>query len=66
MELNGIIRQEEEEKGSSSAAFDLADPVNILAKFDGAWIDKISELKKWTEKKDELEALIKMSDVPKL
>ncbi len=47
-------------------AYDLAEAVNILAKYGNEWQDKILELKKWTEKKELLDALINEANVPKI
>ena len=47
-------------------AYDLADAVNILSKYNAEWCDKILEMKKWNEKKELLDLLIKDTDVPKL
>jgi phage terminase large subunit-like protein len=65
--LDEIIKKEDEEnKGGGMDAFDLSEPVNILATYGPEWQDKISELKNWKEKKDMLEALIKDADVPRI
>jgi hypothetical protein len=37
--------------------FDLFEPVNVLAKFDAAWCEKVTGLAKWQERKEELEKL---------
>jgi len=44
----------------------LFDPVDLLAKFNGDWIEKIGELKVWKEKKDMLDELFNDSNVPKI
>jgi len=61
-----VIKNEEEEKSGKIDAYDLVDAVNISAKYGGEWIDKISELKNWKEKKDMLDELYNDSNVPKI
>jgi hypothetical protein len=51
-ELDAIIQKEEEEKMAATAAYDLAEAVDLLDKYNGEWQDKILEMKKWTEKKE--------------
>lgn len=48
--LDGIIKKEEEE--TKIDAYDLADEVDILKKYNDEWQTQISEMKKWNEKKD--------------
>ena len=47
-------------------AFDLSEPVNILANYGPEWQEKLAELKNWKEKKEMLDALIKDTDVPRI
>ena len=66
-ELDDIIKQEEEKDAAeSNPGLDLFDPVDLLAKFNGDWIEKIGELKVWKEKKDMLDELFNDSNVPKI
>ncbi len=65
--MDEIIKKEEEEKKGDSDAFDLYDPVDLITKFGAPeWLDKLSELKDWKQKKEMLEELLKESDVPKI
>lgn len=40
--------------------------MDLLSKYDGAWLDKIVEIKNWKEKKDLLDELYNESNVPKI
>ena len=53
--LDGIIRQEEDDNSNKNGAYDLVDAVNILIKYNPEWQEKITEFKKWNEKKEPLE-----------
>jgi cytoskeleton-associated protein 5 len=64
-DLDDIIGKESEES-KEDVAFDLYDAVDLLTKYDVAWVDKTLELTKWNEKKAALEELLKDSDVPKI
>ena len=50
--LDDLIKQEEDSKQSDNLAYDLAEEVDILAKYGPEWQDKILEMKKWNEKKE--------------
>lgn len=65
-ELDLIIQKEEDDKMAANAAYELAEAAEILNKYNGEWQEKILEMKKWTEKKEQLEFLITDSNVPKL
>lgn len=47
-------------------AYDIVDPVDIFAKFNEKWCDKVIALSKWNEKVLLLEELIKAAGAPKL
>jgi hypothetical protein len=61
-----LIQKEEDDKMAANAAYELAEAAEILNKYNGEWQDKILEMKKWTEKKEQLELLITDTNVPKL
>lgn len=65
-ELDDIIKKEQEEEKQEDAAIDLYEPADLLAKFNQEWLDKLSELKNWKEKKDLLDELYNESNVPKI
>lgn len=47
-------------------AYSMADPVDVLLRFDEAWVDRINEISKWSEKKDALDAAIAELSTPKI
>lgn len=47
-------------------AFDFAEAVDILSKFNAEWLDKLVELKKWNEKKEMLDELYNAANTPKI
>ena len=47
-------------------AFDLAEEVDILSKYQDAWTSSVLELKKWAEKKEKLDELIADANTPKI
>jgi cytoskeleton-associated protein 5 len=60
----------EESKGSSRPkkidAYDLAEAKNIFKKYNEAWCDALLAKDKWTDKKADLEELIREADTPKI
>lgn len=64
--MDEIIKKEEEEKQGQMDAFDLCEPVDILATYGPDWIDKIVESKNWKEKKDMLDALYNDANSPRI
>lgn len=63
--VKDIIMQEEEGKKEDDIS-DLLDPVDILSKFNSEWIERISDLKVWKEKKELLDELLNASNFPKI
>ena len=47
-------------------AFDLAEEVDILSKYQDAWTSGVLELKKWAEKKEKLDELNADANTPKI
>ena len=43
-----------------------APSVDVLGPFDSRWVDKVLEIQKWKEKKNELDEFIKKIDVKKI
>jgi len=62
--LDEVCKEEEEEEKVD--AFDLADEKDCLAKYDDAWAEATLGTKKWTDKKQALDALIEDVDTPKI
>jgi cytoskeleton-associated protein 5 len=62
--LDDIIKKEQEEEKVD--AFDFAEAVDILSKFNGEWLDKLAEMKKWNEKKEMLDELYNAANTPKI
>jgi hypothetical protein len=50
-----IKKQEEEEKVEEDAGLEFLEAIDILAKYDAAWQDRMAESKNWQEKKKELD-----------
>ncbi|PLB50170.1 putative spindle pole body component [Aspergillus steynii IBT 23096] len=57
--------EEFEEDAGEVDAFDLAEPVDVLAKAPGDFLDQVSS-SKWKDRKDALDALHAVLDVPKI
>jgi hypothetical protein len=47
-------------------AFKSANPVSIVGQFNGEWTDRVLEIRKWNEKKEEIEVLLKAGWVGRL
>ena len=50
-----IKKQEEEEKVEEDAGQEFLEAIDILAKYNAEWQDKMMESKNWQEKKKELD-----------
>jgi hypothetical protein len=46
-----IKKQEEEEKVEEDAGLEFLEAIDILAKYDAGWQDRMAESKNWQEKK---------------
>ena len=60
--IDAQIAQEEEKFD----AFDLAQEVDILPKYQDAWTSGVLELKKWAEKKEKLDQLNEDAKTPRI
>lgn len=65
-QLDDLIKQEEEQKQMEMDAYDLAQEVDLLKKYNAEFEDKVAEMKKWNEKKEMLDQLYTDSNVPKI
>lgn len=51
---------------ASIDAYEIADPVECFAKFSEQWCEKVVQMPKWSERKDELELLLKAVSVVRI
>jgi hypothetical protein len=47
-------------------AYSMADPVDVIFRYDESWVDKVLAIAKWSEKKDELDNAITELSTPKI
>jgi len=47
--------EEESKEDAAAEAFDMAEEVDVFSKFNPEWMEKLMAMKKWNEKKGELE-----------
>lgn len=47
-------------------AYSMADPVDVIGRYDDSWVDKTLEIAKWSEKKEALDTAIAELSTPKI
>lgn len=52
--------------GHEIEAYDLAEPIEVFSKFTDSWCEKLLQLQKWQERKEQLEILLKAVSTPKI
>lgn len=56
----------ESNKMAEIDAYSMADPVDVLARYDDSWVDKTLDIVKWSDKKEVLDVAIAEMTTPKI
>ncbi|CAK71124.1 unnamed protein product (macronuclear) [Paramecium tetraurelia] len=65
-EVQKALNQEEEAETNNQELYDLVDAVEVFSKYTETWCEKVFQLEKWQEKKEQLDNLQKSCSVPKI